>query len=309
MANYKIFLNGEYVPEAEAKISVFDHGFLYGDGVFEGIRAYGGRVFRLDEHMVRLYDSARAIDLAMPYTREQFTEIVLETCRQNDLRDAYIRPIVSRGVGDLGLDPRKCKKPTTVVIARQFPRLYGSELYETGLSVITVSTRRTPPQAVSPNIKSLNYLNNILGRIETNRAGADEGLMLDVYGFVSEATADNFFVVKDGVVLTPPTHNSLKGITRQAAVDAARQEGYDVEERQMTLFDVYSADEAFITGTAAEIAPVVKVDGRAVGTGKPGRVTIALVDGFRRLVASTGTPIYPDEGATTAAKGRASVSR
>ncbi len=294
--DYQVFVNGEFVPENEARVSVFDHGFLYGDGVFEGIRAYDGRVFRLKEHMDRLYDSAKAIDLHPPYDQEEMTDLILEACRLNELQDAYIRPIFSRGIGDLGLDPRKCKTPTTIIIAREFPTLYGAELYETGLTVATVSNRRNPPECLSPNIKSLNYLNNILGRIDANQRGVDEGLMLDIRGFVSEATADNVFIITDGVVKTPPYHNSLKGITRRTAMDVAEREGLVVEETPMTLFDIYSADEMFITGTAAEIAPVVEVDERQIGDGTPGRITKQLVDAFKRFTRSpqNSTAIYPE---------------
>ena len=295
--DYKVFLNGDFVPEDEAKVSVFDHGFLYGDGVFEGIRAYDGRVFKLKEHMDRLYNSAKAIDLHPPYDQDEMTELVLEACRRNELHDAYIRPIFSRGVGDLGLDPRKCKDATAIIIARAFPRLYSDELYEQGLTVATVAPRRNPPQCLSPNIKSLNYLNNILGRIDANQRGVDEGLMLDVNGFVSEATADNIFIITDGEVITPPYHNSLQGITRQTALDVADQEGLPTQERALTLFDVYNADEVFITGTAAEIAPIVKVDGRQIGDGTPGRVTKQLMDAFTKYTRSpaNSTPIYPEE--------------
>lgn len=295
MSDYQVFLNGDFVPEDDARVSVFDHGFLYGDGCFEGIRAYDGRVFKLKEHMDRLYASAKAINLDPPYDQEELTDLVLEACRVNELQDAYIRPIFSRGKGDLGLDPRKCDTPTTIIIAREFPRLYGPELYEEGLTVATVSVRRNPPQCLSPNIKSMNYLNNIIGKIEANQKGVDEGLMLDVNGFISEATADNFFIIDDGVVITPPYHNSLQGITRGAAMDVAEQQGLVVEEKAITLFDVYSADEAFMTGTAAEIAPIVEVDGREIGDGTPGRITTSLMDAFAKHARSTGTPIYEEE--------------
>lgn len=296
MAEYKVYLNGKFVPENEAKVSVFDHGFLYGDGVFEGIRAYNGRVFRLKEHVDRLYESAKAIGMTIPMDREEMAELILESCRQNNLRNAYMRPIVARGVGDLGLDPRKCKQPTVVVIAREFGALYGDK-YEKGLKLCTVSVRRNSPNSVSPNIKSLNYLNNILARIEVNAQGCDEGIMLDLNGFVSEATADNIFLIKGGVVITPPTYNSLKGITRQAVIDIARDSGYEVKEEPITMFDVYAADEVFITGTAAEIAPCVNIDNRIVGNGAPGPVTKHLIEGFRKTTTTTGTPIYPDEQA------------
>ncbi|SRR5581483_1024442 len=296
MTEYKVWLNGKFVPESEARISVYDHGFLYGDGVFEGIRAYNGRIFRLEDHVDRLYESAKAINLEIPMTKAEMAELLLEACRVNNLRNAYIRPIVARGVGDLGLDPRKCKTPTVVVLAREFGALYGDK-YEKGLKLCTVSVRRNSPNSVSPNIKSLNYLNNILARIEVNAQGMDEGIMLDLNGFVSEATADNIFLVKKGVVVTPPTYNSLKGITRAAVIEIARELGHPVEEQPITMFDVYSADEVFITGTAAEIAPCVEVDHRVVGEGKPGRVTKHLIEGFRRVTTTTGAPIFPTETA------------
>jgi branched-chain amino acid aminotransferase len=291
VAEYKVYLNGKFVPEADAKISVYDHGFLYGDGVFEGIRAYNGRIFRLEEHVERLFESAKAINLAMPVTKPQMSELLLEACRVNDLRDAYIRPIVARGVGDLGLDPRKCKQTTFVILARAMGALYG-DAYERGLKLCSVSVRRNSPNALSPNIKSLNYLNNILARIEVNNQGMDEGILLDQNGFVSEATADNIFIVKRGTVVTPPTYNSLKGITRGAVLDIAREQRLPVSEEPITMFDVYAADEVFITGTAAEIAPCVEVDHRVVGNGKPGPITKQLIAGFRKLTTTTGTPIF-----------------
>ena len=296
MAEYKVFLNGAFVPENEARISVYDHGFLYGDGVFEGIRAYNGRVFRLKEHVDRLYESAKAIALDVPMTKAEMSELILEACRVNGLRNAYVRPIVARGVGDLGLDPRKCKTPTVVVLAREFGALYGDK-YEKGLKLCTVSVRRNSPNALSPNIKSLNYLNNIMARLEVNAQGCDEGIMLDQNGFVSEATADNIFLIKNGVVITPPTYNSLKGITRQAVVDIARESGYEVQEVPLTMFDVYNADEVFITGTAAEIAPCVNVDNRVIGDGKPGPITKHLIVGFREMTGSSGAQIFPGEAA------------
>ena len=296
MADYKVYLNGRFVPEAEATISVYDHGFLYGDGVFEGIRAYNGRIFRLKEHVDRLYESAKAIALEIPMPKEEMAELLLESCRVNGLHDAYLRPIVARGVGDLGLDPRKCKHATVVIIARQFGALYGDK-YEKGLKLCTVSVRRNSPNSLSPNIKSLNYLNNIMARLEVNAQNCDEGIMLDLHGFVSEATADNIFFIKNGVVITPPTYNSLKGITRQAVIDIAREQGYELREEPLTMFDVYNADELFITGTAAEIAPCVVVDNRTIGTGKPGPVTKHLIEGFHKLTTTTGTAIHPEEAA------------
>lgn len=292
----KVYLNGKFVPEAEASVSVFDHGFLYGDGVFEGIRAYQGRIFKLDDHVDRLFDSAKAIDLEVPHTKAGLKELILETCRLNNVVDGYIRPIVSRGTGDLGLDPRKCKAATVIIIARPTIALYPKEKYEKGLTLVTVSARRTPAQCVSPNIKSLNYLNNILGRIEANHRDADEGLMLDVQGFVSEATADNIFLVRKGIVSTPPAHNTLKGITRKAVKEVCALEGFTVEEHPISLFDVYTSEEVFITGTAAEVVPVVRVDGKTIGDGKPGPVTKHLMAAFTRFARSTGAPIWPEKG-------------
>jgi len=299
-SDHKVFLNGTFVPESQATISVYDHGFLYGDGVFEGIRAYNGHVFKLKEHVDRLFESAKAIALTIPYTKAEVIELILESCRQNNLRNAYIRPIIARGRGDLGLDPRKCKDPTIVIIAREFGALYGDK-YERGLKLVTVSTRRNSIQCLSPNIKSLNYLNNILGRIEVNAQGADEGIMLDVNGFVAEATADNIFLVKDRAIVTPPTATSLKGITRQAVVDLARTEGFEVREEMITLFDVYAADEVFITGTAAEIAPCVEVDGRVIGDHHPGPVTKRLMASFHKYaqLPTSGIAIYGEEAAST----------
>jgi branched-chain amino acid aminotransferase len=286
------YVNGEFLPESDAKISIFDHGLLYGDGVFEGIRAYGGRIFKLDRHLDRLYNSAKAIHLTIPHGKEELRNLIIELCRRNRIEDGYIRPVVSRGVGDLGLDPRKCAQgPTVVIIARPFDPLYGDR-YERGLRLITASHRRVPPQCVSPNIKSLNYLNNILSKIEANRQNADEALLLDVHGFVSEASADNFFIVKDGEVVTPPKVTNLQGITRETVLGIVQEMGLVTREEFFTLFDVYGAEEAFITGTAAEIGPVVEVDDRVIGDGKPGKVTTAIMGRFRELVRSTGTPIY-----------------
>jgi branched-chain amino acid aminotransferase len=287
-----VYLNGEFLPESDAKISVYDHGLLYGDGIFEGIRAYSGRIFKLDRHIDRLYHSAKAIHMTVTVEPPEMARLILETARRNKLVNGYIRPIITRGAGDLGLDPRKCRKgPTIIIIARIFEPLYG-EKYERGLKVVTSALRRTPPECVSPNIKSLNYLNNILARIEANQRGADEIILLDMNGFVSEASADNFFIVKGTRVIAPPTMTNLKGITRETALEIARSEGLTTEERFFTLFDVYNADEAFITGTAAEIAPVVEVDDRRIGEGKPGKITRTLMERYRILVNSTGTPIY-----------------
>lgn len=286
-----VYIDGEFVPESEAKISVFDHGFLYGDGVFEGIRAYEGRVFRLREHIDRLYDSAKAIDLEIPLSKEEFEKIILETLRINNLRDAYIRPIVTRGIGDLGLDPRKCKKPTIIVITKPWDKLYG-DLYEKGLKAVTVAVRRNSYDALPPNIKSLNYLNNILAKIEANAKGGDEAILLDKDGFVSEGSGDNIFIVKKGKILTPPTINNLKGITREVTIEIIKKHGISFEERNIGLYDLYTADEVFVTGTAAEIAPIVEIDGRKIGDGKPGRITKLLMAEFEKITRSEGVPIY-----------------
>ena len=286
-----VFVDGKYYPQSEAKLSVFDHGLLYGDGVFEGIRAYSGRIFKLDRHMDRLFNSAKAIDLKVPHTKEEMAGIIVETCRRNEIKDGYIRPVITRGPGDLGLDPRKCKRgPSVVVIAQPQINLYG-KVYERGMKVVTSSYRRVPPQSLSPSIKSLNYLNNIMARVEANQYGADEALMLDIHGYVSEATADNFFIVRNHTVTTPWSSTNLPGVTRETILELAPTLGLKPEERLFTLYDVWAADEAFITGTAAEIGPVVEVDGRQIGDGKPGPQTRALMKAYRDLVNSTGTPI------------------
>jgi len=286
-----VYVDGKFYPQSEAKISVFDHGLLYGDGVFEGIRAYNGRIFKLDRHMDRLFNSAKAIDLKIPHTKEEMANIIVEACRKNEIRDGYIRPVVTRGPGDLGLDPRKCKRgASVVVIAQPQINLYG-KVYEKGMKVVTSSYRRVPPQSLSPSIKSLNYLNNIMARVEANQYGADEALMLDIHGYVSEATADNFFIVRNHTVTTPWSSTNLPGVTRETILELAPQVGLKSEERLFTLYDVWAADEAFITGTAAEIGPVVEVDGRQIGDGKPGLQTKALMKAYRDLVTSSGTPI------------------
>ena len=286
-----VWLNGELVPKSQAKVSVFDHGFLYGDGVFEGIRAYNGRVFMLDEHLDRLYESAKSIWLTIPMTKEEMKEAILKTLRANGLKDAYIRVVVSRGEGDLGLDPRKCSKPNVVVITDKI-ELFPEEFYGRGLEMVTVSVRRNSPHSLNPNIKSLNYLNNILAKIEAINAGKPEGLMLTIDGYVAEGTGENIFIVKKGVILTPPAHMGiLKGITRQVVINLACESGIAVREEVLTLHDVYTADECFITGTAAEIMPVVKLDGRTIGDGVPGPITKALIKKFRQYTQQTGEPI------------------
>lgn len=287
-----IYLDGKYLPEEEATISVFDHGFLYGDGVFEGIRAYHNSVFRLKEHVDRLYDSAKAINLTIPMEREEMAEVVLETCRKNNLRDAYIRLVISRGKGDLGLDPRKCSVPTIVCIASSI-NLYPQEYYEKGMEIITVPTRRNNPEGVNPRIKSLNYLNNIMAKIEANISGAAEALMLNEEGYVAECTGDNIFMVKDGVLKTPAKHlGLLEGVTRNEVIRLAKEAGLQVEETTFTRYDLFVADEVFLTGTAAEIVPVTKIDARVIGNGKPGPVFAKLLDSFRAAVKEPEAVIF-----------------
>ncbi len=293
-----IYLNGEYVPRERAVVSVFDHGLLYGDGVFEGIRAYHGRVFKLGDHLDRLYAGARAMTLEIPVSKSEMQEIVLETLRRNNLRDAYIRLVVTRGVGDLGLDPRKCPKAFIFCIAASIV-LYPDELYKNGLSVVTASTRRNIPTACVPRVKSLNYLNNIYAKLEANLAGMPEAIMLNNEGYVAEATGDNIFLVKKDVLITPPVSAGiLEGITRNAVIDIAREKGIPVEERMFTLFDVYTADEVFFTGTAAEVIPCINVDGRLIADGKPGKMTWELIAAFHELTKVDGPLIYPAGGSS-----------
>ena len=288
----KIYVDGEYYAENDAKVSVFDHGLLYGDGIFEGIRFYNGRVFKLDEHLDRLYDSGKAILLTLPLDRDQLREAVLETCRQNGLRDGYIRLLVTRGKGNLGLSPDRCPKASVIIIAATI-QLYPPEKYETGMVMVTCATRRTSPAALLPAVKSLNYLNNIMAKIEANHAGADEGLMLNEEGYVAECTGDNLFVVKHGRVVTPPiSAGALRGITRQVVFDVCEEFGIPIREAQMTRYDIYTADECFLTGTAAEVIAAIELDTRAIGNGKPGPVTQRIIARFREITQSTGTPIY-----------------
>ncbi|MFS8578955.1 MAG: branched-chain-amino-acid transaminase [Novibacillus thermophilus] len=287
-----VYMDGEFVKKEEARISVFDHGFLYGDGIFEGIRVYNGNIFRLREHLVRLYESAKSILLEIPHTLEEMEKLVVEAVRKNKLRDAYIRLVVSRGVGDLGLDPTKCHKPSVVIIVDQVT-LYAKELYENGLEIVTVPTRRNVPDALNPKIKSLNYLNNVLVKIEANRAGVGEALMVNADGYVAECSGDNIFTVKRGVVYTPPTYlGALEGITRQAIIDICDRVGYTVKEEPFTRHDVYVSDEVVLTGTAAEGNAVVNVDGRTIGSGKPGPVTQHLLSEFRKLVEVEGVKAF-----------------
>lgn len=287
-----VYVNGELVPREKAKVSVFDHGLLYGDGVFEGIRAYSGRVFRLQQHLDRLYASADGIQLTIPMTAADMTEAILLTLRANELlEDAYIRLVVTRGVGDLGLDPRKCPEPTVVIITGEI-QLYDPSVYVQGLKVITCKIRRTPDVSLNPAIKSLNYLNNILAKQEVIEAGADEGIMLNHAGYVAECTGDNIFLVRDREVVTTSTEAGiLRGITRDAVIEVARARGYVVREELFRQEEVLTADECFLTGTAAEIVPVTSVDGQPIGDGTAGPVTADLGDGFRDLVAKEGTLI------------------
>ncbi len=287
-----IYMDGELVERDEAKVSVYDHGLLYGDGVFEGTRVYHGRIFRLEDHIKRLQRSARAIMLDIPYSTDELIESHVETCRANDIQDGYIRTVVTRGVGDLGLDPRKCPEPSLIIIAANI-QLYPEELYETGLPLITCSTRRNSPSSLDPGIKSLNYLNNILAKIECIQADVQEGIMLTNNGMVSECTGDNLFLVCDGEIVTPPNAAGiLDGITRDAVIGLAKDEGLAVSEELFPITRVYTADECFLTGTAAELVPVIEVDGRIIGDGKPGAVTKRLLNRFRDLTRSEGTPIY-----------------
>lgn len=287
----KIFLNGKMVTDEEAMVSVFDHGLLYGDGVFEGIRAYNGRVFRLTEHIKRLYESAHSIMLKIPYSQEEMIQAVIDTVNANDLKDAYIRLVVTRGIGDLGMDPFKCKDPQIFIIADKIA-IYPEELYEKGLNVITVATRRTSSAALDPKIKSLNYLNNIHVKIEANRAGVLEAVMLNDQGYILEGSADNIFIYRSGKLITPPGYlGVLIGVTRQAIIELAQKEGIEVAEEPFTRHDLYVADECFLTGTAAEVIPVVEVDMRVIGSGVPGPVTKKLIEVFRRLARSEGTPL------------------
>ncbi|GAB1402214.1 branched-chain-amino-acid transaminase [Elusimicrobiota bacterium] len=288
----KIYLDGKFLEKQDAVVSVFDHGLLYGDGVFEGIRAYNGRVFRLGEHIDRLWDSAKAIALCIPITKSEMEKIVLETLKINKLDDAYIRLVITRGVGDLGLDPAKCPKPTIFVITDKIS-LYPEELYENGLEVITVATRRATPDVLSPNIKSLNYLNNIMAKLEAKRAGVLEAIMLNSSGYVAECSGDNIFAIKNGIVTTPPAYaGALKGVTRNAAIELLRNKlKIEVKEDMLTTYDLYCADECYLTGTAAEVIPVVKIDGRLIGDGKPGKITGKLIKEFKNLTRTTGVPI------------------
>src|SRR3984893_13866262 len=279
----QIYIDGKFYSEADAKISVFDHGLLYGDGIFEGIRFYNGRVFRLEEHLERLWDSAHSICLEIPMSMSEMTEALLETIRQNELRDGYIRLLVTRGIGNLGLNPAQCKRPSVIIIVATIA-LYPVEAYAKGLTVVTCATRRTSPGALNPAVKSLNYLNNVMARIEANLAGADEALMLNEAGNVAECTADNVFIIKRSQIFTPPiAAGALRGITRSVVFDIAAELGLKITETDITRHDVFIADECFLTGTAAEVIPVVKADGRTIGSGKPGSITTRMIARFREM--------------------------
>ena len=287
----KIFIDGKYYSERDAKVSVFDHGLLYGDGVFEGIRAYHGRVFKLKEHIDRLFCSAKAILLELPMSHAHLMKATVETCRANKLRDGYIRLVVTRGVGTLGLNPRTCKKPSIIIIADKI-QLYPPEYYKRGLDIITVPTVRNLHSALNPAIKSLNYLNNILAKIEANNAGVEEAVMLNAEGFVAESTGDNLFIVKNRALFTPPlSAGALYGITRQTVIELAEEAGLKVSEPNLTRYDLFNADECFLTGTGAELIPVVKIDGRVIGTGKPGPITRRLEEDYHALTKVSGEPI------------------
>ena len=284
----KIYIDGELIDKEKAFVSVFDHGLLYGDGVFEGIRTYDGLIFRMREHIDRLYRSADAIELKIPLTKQEMTEAVIMTLKANTLKDAYIRLVVTRGVGDLGLDPRKCVKPTIFIITHKIA-LYPKEFYRKGLEIITAKTRRNYPQSLDPRIKSLNYLNNILAKLDAIKAGTEEAIMLTHDGYVAECTGDNIFMVKDSELVTPPVNvGALEGITRDSVIKLAKSMGMRFSEKMLRMEDFYGADEVFLTGTAAELIPVVRIDKREIDGGKPGEITLKLIDEFKKLTKIDG---------------------
>ena len=286
----KIWLDGELVDKADAKISVFDHGLLYGDGIFEGIRMYNGRVFRLTEHIERLLLSAKCLLLNLPWSIDEICQAVVDTIKANDLTDGYVRLVITRGTGGLGLNPYLCETPSMFIIASTI-QLYPEDDYKSGLELITCATRRPTPASLSPQVKSLNYLNNVMAKIECIQSGVMEGIMLNEQGYVAECTGDNVFIVKDGVVYTPPVSDgSLDGITRQVIFELCEKEGIEIREQSMVRYDIYTAEEAFLTGTAAEVIPFVKLDQREVGNGKPGPISLKLIAAFRELANSEGTP-------------------
>ncbi|WCF09743.1 branched-chain-amino-acid transaminase [Paenibacillus thiaminolyticus] len=287
-----IYLNGQYVTKENATISVYDHGFLYGDGIFEGIRVYSGNIFKCREHLERLYDSAKSIMLDIPLPLEEMQDAMVETIRRNELRDGYIRLIVSRGAGNLGLDPRRCPQASVIIIVEQLA-IYPEEAYRNGLRTVSVSQRRNIPDALNPKIKSLNYLNNILVKIQANLADVGEAIMLNAQGYVAEGSSDNIFVIKKGVVYTPPCYlGALEGITRASIMELCGKLGYTLKEEPFTLHDVYVADEVFFTGTAAEVIAVREVDGRIIGSGQAGPMTLNLLKHFREIVTQDGVKVY-----------------
>ncbi|MFB6226722.1 MAG: branched-chain-amino-acid transaminase [bacterium] len=292
MSDSVIWMNGEYVTPDNATISVFDHGLLYGDGVFEGIRAYEGTVFKLEEHVSRLFRSAHVINLDIPYSEEETVEAVVETIRENNLTDAYVRLVVTRGEGDLGLDPDHCDEPTMFIIAADI-ELYPEEVYRKGLELITVPTRRNQPEAINPRVKSLNYLNNIMAKIEAKQAGYEEAIMLNEQGYVVECTGDNLFIVEsDDLIRTPPPHMGvLEGITRDTLIELAENNGITVKEEPLNRYDLYVAQECFVTGTAAEVLPVVNIDSRSIDDGTPGPISEKLIEEFRDTANKRGTSI------------------
>ncbi|OIO04271.1 MAG: branched-chain-amino-acid transaminase [Elusimicrobia bacterium CG1_02_63_36] len=291
----KVWIDGQFYEKSEAKVSVFDHGLLYGDGVFEGIRSYAGVVFKLDEHIDRLYASSKAILLNIPLSKKEMSDAIVASVRENGLKDAYIRVIVTRGAGDLGLDMRKCPKPGIIIIADKI-QLFPEEVYNRGLKLIVSHLRRVPPDTLSPAIKSLNYLNNILARAEASRANCEEAILLNRDGYVAECSGDNIFAIRNGKVHTPPVYvGILEGITRNTVMDLAAQKlGLQVAETVFTVPQMYRADEVFVTGTGAEIIGVVEVNGRIIADGKPGPLTMQLIKEFRRFACSpeAGTPVY-----------------
>ena len=287
----KVYINGKFYSEKNSKISVFDHGLLYGDGVFEGIRAYHGRVFKLKEHIDRLFYSAKAILLNIPMSKQQLMDATVETCRKNNLNDGYVRLVVTRGAGTLGLNPNRCSNPQVIIIADTI-QLYPASLYKKGMEIVTVATTRNHHNAVNPAIKSLNYLNNILAKIEANTAGYEEAIMLNSEGYVAECTGDNLFIIKDNQMFTPSlSSGALHGITRQTSIDLVGELGVPTSEPNLTRYDLYNADECFLTGTGAEIVPVVKIDERRIGNGKPGKITKKLVKAYQELTKVSGEPI------------------
>lgn len=294
-----VYLNGRIVSEADARISVFDHGFLYGDGVFEGIRAYNGRIFCIDEHIDRLYESAASIMIEIPLSRNEMKNAIIETVRRNDLKDAYIRPVISRGKGALGLDPRGCAEPTVVIIVDAETRhpedMLGKPLSRQGIKVITTAWRRNGPDILSPRIKSTNYLNNILAKLQANAVGAQDAVFLNEQGYVCELTGDNLFIIKNNRVITPPLWSGvLDGITRRELLRVAVEQGFETAEEPITAHDLYTSDECFCTATRIEVLPIVWIDGRQIGGGLPGPITVDLMEAYIELAKREGTPIYAE---------------